>query len=89
MKARAKLPRRDVQYSSRTSLKSAGRSLKRWLIALASRVAVSTPDDDTSKDLSLERMIFFDTDQMTIVKFNRGTVLSIGNNVCKCSCRKF
>ena len=52
MKARAKLARREVQYSSRTSLKSAGLSFNRWLMALASRVAVSTPDEETSKDLN-------------------------------------
>jgi hypothetical protein len=47
----AKLALRAEQYSSRTSLKRAGLSLSRWLIALASRVVASTPDVETSKDL--------------------------------------
>jgi len=51
MNALAKLALRAEQYSSSTSLKRAGRSLSKWLMALESIEVSSTPDVDTSKDL--------------------------------------
>jgi hypothetical protein len=52
MKDLARLALRAEQYSSRTSLNRAGRSVSRWHIALESMAVVSPPEVEMSKDLS-------------------------------------